>query len=373
MSNTSTIRVSAYVKGDENTPDYYRIHQYLKRIEGIKVSYHLMLPARLYHKYMPIRRNNIVVVVLLFLMVYCRTVWNLLKDLIVKPDVIIINRRIMPFRTLFPIWHIVKLIKKKHTRIIWDFDDDIISLGECNASDFRKLSGYSSTIIVTHQYLASLVDEENRHKINILPTTDGDMYHIIQTDDVNRQRLQHLKEAIRLVWVATSANLPFLESAISCLDKAAERVKSTLGKPLILQVVCNAPLHHHCCHLRVENIVWSRKATITAMKGAHIGIMPLTDTDIAKGKGGFKLVQYMSVGLPCIATDVGFNNKVIDENCGRLIPVEKPEQWIDSILALADEEEWKRCSTNAQKTWELHFSFEKNLTFWKQLLLSNNA
>ena len=43
-----------------------------------------------------------------------------------------------------------------------------------------------------------------------------------------------------------------------------------------------------------------------------IGVMPLTDDAWAKGKCGFKAIQYMSLGIPTIASDVGVNNKIIE-------------------------------------------------------------
>jgi glycosyltransferase involved in cell wall biosynthesis len=371
MKNNPQLKVSAYVKGDKNTPDYYRIHQYLYRLEGegLRTEFHEMLPAKLYHKYVPIRNHHIVIVVLLFLLVYCRTILSLLKDAIFTPDVIVINRRIMPPRALFPVWQLISYIRRKGTtRIIWDFDDDIVSLGECTSHDFKLLSDYSHHIVVTHEHLASLVIGSNRDKVTILPTTDGDMFHLYKEKEVNCRRLQTLNTGITLVWVATSSNLPFLESVIPQLDLAAQTVHRLLGKKLKLQVICNQPLVHHCQHLIIENTTWTRESAISGMLGAHIGIMPLTDCEIARGKGGFKLIQYLSVGLPCIGTDVGFNNQVIDSSCGRLVPVNQPTFWTEAIITLANTETWKTYSHNAYMVWESKFSFEKNLCAWKKML-----
>ena len=41
--------------------------------------------------------------------------------------------------------------------------------------------------------------------------------------------------------------------------------------------------------------------------------MPLFETKWEKGKCGYKLIQYMASGLPVIASNFGFNKKVVDK------------------------------------------------------------
>jgi glycosyltransferase involved in cell wall biosynthesis len=102
------------------------------------------------------------------------------------------------------------------------------------------------------------------------------------------------------------------------------------------------------------------------MLNAHIGIMPLADTEFTRGKGGFKLVQYISVGLPCVASNVGFNKLVLNEHCGFL--AESEQQWRDAIMQLANPDIWQQFSTAAFKQWNSNFSFDKNLAIWDEAL-----
>ncbi|MER3472336.1 MAG: group 1 glycosyl transferase, partial [Chitinophagaceae bacterium] len=59
----------------------------------------------------------------------------------------------------------------------------------------------------------------------------------------------------------------------------------------------------------------------------NIGIMPLEHDAWSKGKCGFKLIQYLSLGIPAVASPVGVNKTIID-------------QGINGFLA-ANEEEWE--------------------------------
>ena len=94
--------------------------------------------------------------------------------------------------------------------------------------------------------------------------------------------------------------------------------------------------------------------------------MPLEDNDFTRGKGGFKLVQYMSAGLPCIASNVGFNNYVVSEDMGCL--VNNNQEWIDAIISMCDKSVWEKLSKAAYTNWHKKFSFEKNLDVWRNLI-----
>lgn len=271
----------------------------------------------------------------------------------------------MPFSFRF----LLRSIVRHGVPLLWDFDDHIIDNGEVSHSTFNFYAKYATKIIVTHDYLKGLIPMEYQNKVHILPTTDGDMYKIFQSEDINSKRIESLDRGnVNLVWVATSVNLKYLEGIIGELDSTARVLKEQQNKTLHLKVICNAPLLSKCNCLKLENIKWTREAAIKGMKESHIGIMPLEDTAFTRGKGGFKLVQYLSIGLPCIGSDVGFNHNVISSNCGFLIATEHPEKWRNAILKLCEAGVWEKYSEEAFKQWLSYFSYEKNLAFWSNLL-----
>lgn len=358
-------KVSVYVKGDRNSTAYYRIYQYLDNIDGIQCKYRMMMSPTVHNRYMPISKQPIFVKVLVYIHIYCRMLWALLCDLRKCPDVIVIHRRIISRFMPLSYRLLLSVLKKRGARIIWDFDDNIIESGEVSKGTFTFYSEMADKIIVTHNALKELVNQANHSKVNIMPTTDGDMYKLFQNSAINNNRLTTLEDELVLVWVATSSNLKYLEEIVPFLDDAAEDLIKR-GKVVRLLVVCDQPLVLHCSFLTINNIKWSRDKAIDAMCQGHIGIMPLKDNEFTRGKGGFKLVQYMSVGLPSIGSNVGFNAHVLAGGAGIL--VNNLKDWRDAIITLSTPRNWVKYSNSAYDRWCQEFSYDNNLNKWKTIV-----
>ena len=104
------------------------------------------------------------------------------------------------------------------------------------------------------------------------------------------------------------------------------------------------------------------------MLEAHIGIMPLVSNRITLGKGGFKLIQYLSAGLPIIGSDVGYNRKIINSKNGFILS-DDMTAWVKAIVQLSsDEKRWLEYSKDSLEAYNRDFNYEQNLLYWKNLL-----
>jgi glycosyltransferase involved in cell wall biosynthesis len=56
---------------------------------------------------------------------------------------------------------------------------------------------------------------------------------------------------------------------------------------------------------------WTEASEIPLVQAMDIGVMPLPDEPWARGKSGYKLIQYMACGLPVIASPVGVNATIV--------------------------------------------------------------
>ncbi|MBK7956960.1 MAG: hypothetical protein IPK03_01900 [Bacteroidetes bacterium] len=61
----------------------------------------------------------------------------------------------------------------------------------------------------------------------------------------------------------------------------------------------------------IENIPWSLNTEIDEMYKIDVGLMPIENDEVSKGKCGFKLIQYMGFGIVSIASGVTVNNEIV--------------------------------------------------------------
>lgn len=363
-------KISVYARSYEIGPSgYYRIIQYIKKLD---VSYRIRgLFSESFFKWFysvsKLRMFSIIKKVVAWPYIFFRVTYFLLLDwLVFKPDTIIVSRVLIPNYTPgFIIFLFKKVIKNK--TFIWDFDDHILESRQISQKTFDFFSEYSNYIIVTHDYLGSLVGVCYRAKILIFPTTDGDA-DSFQIEELNDVRCETYKKIINLVWVGTAGNLHFVESILPKLDIAAKILSEGYSKQLILNVVANANILKKMEYLQIVNIKWTREDAIKQMCIAHIGIMPLSENTFTKGKGGFKLIQYMSTGLPIIGSEVGFNKSIIDNSCGYLIS-ENNNDWYKKILDLSiDENLWLCMGQASYQKYKDVFSYNIILKKWNKIL-----
>lgn len=61
--------------------------------------------------------------------------------------------------------------------------------------------------------------------------------------------------------------------------------------------------------------------------------MPLSDTPCARGKCGYKLIQYMACGLPVIASPVGINADIVEDGVNGFL-ANTPNDWRYALTTL---------------------------------------
>jgi glycosyltransferase involved in cell wall biosynthesis len=83
----------------------------------------------------------------------------------------------------------------------------------------------------------------------------------------------------------------------------------------------------------MESIAWSEQTEVQSIANFDIGIMPLLDEPFARGKCGYKLIQYMACGLPVVASPVGVNSQIVEHGVNGFL-ADTPEQWEHALQTL---------------------------------------
>lgn len=91
----------------------------------------------------------------------------------------------------------------------------------------------------------------------------------------------------------------------------------------------------------LDIVPWSEETEVSAIQSMDIGVMPLTDTPWARGKCGYKLIQYMACGLPVVASPVGVNKDIVEHGVNGFL-AETDKEWRSAIETLLSDAELRR-------------------------------
>ena len=134
-------------------------------------------------------------------------------------------------------------------------------------------------------------------------------------------------DAPTIVWIGSPENLVYLEMIRPALARLSVRYPA-----LKLRVICSR--FPDWSEVNVERIAWSAATEAESLAAAHIGVMPLSDDEWARGKCAFKLLQYMAAALPCVASPVGANTEAVIEgvNGFHARTTEEWERHLESLI-----------------------------------------
>src|SRR5205085_11341446 len=76
----------------------------------------------------------------------------------------------------------------------------------------------------------------------------------------------------------------------------------------------------------VDNASWSLDREVDLFNSCDIGVYPLPDDDWTRGKCGFKAIQFMSCGVPVVASPVGVNRDIIQDGINGFL-ASTPQEW----------------------------------------------
>jgi glycosyltransferase involved in cell wall biosynthesis len=161
-------------------------------------------------------------------------------------------------------------------------------------------------------------------------------------------------------WTGTFSSIPFLESI---KDVLVELSKVCDFK---LRVISNCDFE--ASELDVELISWTKKREVEDLQGIDIGLYPLEDSEWVLGKSGLKALQYMSFGIPTVATSVGTSKIIIQNNINGFL-VKSKSDWIDTLKKLIEDAELrKRLGEEARKTIVDKYSKKVTKNIYLQVL-----
>lgn len=252
--------------------------------------------------------------------------WMAVIFLVHKYDFVIVHREAAPLGPPIYEWIISRIWRKK---IIFDFDDAIWlpAISEQNRiAAFIKcfwktkyICKWSYKIAAGNQYLADYAKRYNLN-VTVLPTA-------VDTSVRYKSLVCQKVERPSIGWTGSHSTIKYLDAVVPILQKLEEKYDFDF------YVICNQKPSFQLRSLKY--IEWKQATEIEDLKKINIGIMPLEADRWSEGKCGFKIIQYLALGIPAVASPVGVNKNIVDKEIGYLCSSE--EDWYKALSDLLED------------------------------------
>lgn len=243
-------------------------------------------------------------------------------------DAVIIEKELFPFLPAIS----ERLARKKGVPLIYDFDDAIWHAYERRragpfkaifANKIARVVRRASHIVVGSHYLEKQMREWCAVPVSLFPTTAPQARYLGQGIGA--------KKTVEIVWIGSMSTgrylLPLFEVFSRLAAETGARVRAIgFSRQLVGETVPDW----------LDIKPWDPDTELDLMASARIGIMPIPNEPFERGKCGFKLVQYMGLGLPTVASPVGENRFILrDGEVGLL--AEGEAEWYQALKTLLDD------------------------------------
>ena len=235
-----------------------------------------------------------------------------------RSDVLFIQRGMLRYKSaptleLIAAW----LARKRGARIIYNYDDALYL--HANENYYHKRFALANLVVTGNRELASYAQEWAAGVALLEAPVDLEYYHpassteregpvVIGWTGTNLRDLGGIREALREV-----AQLP--------------NVRIVVVGPKVQQ----AHLDPSWGYVR-----WRLDEEILNLTKFDIGIMPLADTQYNRAKEGYKIKQYMAMGIATVASPVGKNCELIKHGVNGFL-ARNSREWIDYLCLLVND------------------------------------
>ena len=244
-------------------------------------------------------------------------------------DFIVIHREASPIGPPVFEWILSRIFRKK---IIFDFDDaiwipnitennSIASVAKCFWK-IKYICKWSYRISAGNQFLSDYASKFNKN-VQVIPTC------VDTVKRYNRLKDQH-SDKIVIGWTGSHSTMPYLEMILPVIKKLEDKYNFEF------LIICDRKPDFQLKSLRF--LPWNEQTEIDDLVQFNIGIMPLKQDLWSEGKCGFKIIQYLSLGIPAVASPVGVNKQIINNGVNGFL-CSSDEEWYQSLASLLENEQ----------------------------------
>lgn len=215
--------------------------------------------------------------------------------------------------------------------IIFDYDDAIFHMYDSSRNAVvRRLLGTKlapllrggAAICAGNDYLRDYAARFN-DKVMILPTVvDVDTYRPAPA-------AEHGDRPVTIGWIGSPSTWAFVRPILPILSQLCREHGARFT------AIGAGPAAEADKFDGMTSELWTEASEIAAVQAMDIGIMPLPDEAWARGKCGYKLIQYMACGLPVVGSPIGVNATIVEAGVSGFLATEAKE-WREALVKLIE-------------------------------------
>ncbi len=203
--------------------------------------------------------------------------------------------------------------------LVFDVDDAIWLWPPWGGTVTRFAARRAAIILAGNAFLADWLSEHNRN-IRIVPTAiDTDRFHPPAAQEASASWFT-------IGWTGHSSSFPYLETAEKPLLSFLREHRDAR-----FLVVADEPPEFSIKNPdQMVFVRWDESNEAEALRAMDVGLMPLSDGTLARGKCSLKMLQYMACGMPVIVSPIGMNKEVLSQ--GEVgIAARSEDDWYDAL------------------------------------------
>lgn len=279
-----------------------------------------------------------------------------------RADFVFVHREMAQFGPPVFEWISAKIFRIKY---IYDFDDAIWlpNYSESNAR-IHRIKCYwkvpycicwADKVTAGNQYLADYARKYNKN-VTVIPTT-------IDMENHHNKTIDFKSKEITIGWTGTLTTMDYLNDVIPVLQRLEQEFNFNF------MVISNKKPEFELKSLIYKE--WNKETEIEDLSKFSIGIMPLREDKWSKGKCGFKALQYMSLGIPCVISPIGVNAEIVQDGENGFLATDDTALYLSLKKLLEDTKLRERIGLEGQNTVRNRYSTSANYKKYLQLLEPN--
>ncbi len=265
-------------------------------------------------------------------------------------DVVFFQRPMIELPTVF-----LEKLAARGRKSVFDFDDAIY-LNWGGREKLRRTVALVDHVVAGNRFLAETA--EAPEKTTIVPTA-------VDTDRWSVPPARKTRDRQVVVgWTGMSCNYRHLALACKPIARALRRTGARF------LVISDRRPPSELADLQPEFVPWRLESEIEDLARLDVGVMPLPDGPHERGKCAFKLIQYMALARPALASPVGANCEVVTDGSDGFLPHTEAD-WEEQLVRLIKDPELRaQVGGRARQRVQAAYSIAAVLPRYLQILRS---